>query len=132
MVKRKSRLSRRVAKVREQRLLRREKPFLQKVREFREGVQKTLKAMETKKTFAYYQIPTIFLHPKVYGGLEQLKREIHEMFPDADAKITVSKKGRISSDIKISNITPNQAIEIAAYFIIRGGSIKMEQEPPLM
>lgn len=125
MVRRKSRLGRN-SKVRKQHL-RKEKPILERVKEFKEGIQKTLKVMETKKTYAIYQIPTIFLHPKVYGGYRKIVKDMRKLFPDMDFKIKILSKGKVSTDIKVSNVTPNEAIELASYFIIRGGSIKVFQ-----
>lgn len=125
MVRRKSRLKK-SSKVREQRLLRTTKPILQQIKEARAGLHRVIKAMETKRTYAIYQYPTIMLHPRFLGGFKKMVREMRKAFPDIPFKIKIIKKGRLSSDIKVFNITPNDAILINAFFMGRGGVIKME------
>lgn len=83
--------------------------------------------MATKRTFAIYQSPNILLSKKYFGGLKGLKKEIKNILPHADFKLSVVKKGRLSSDIRVSNITPNEAILLNSFFMARGGVIKMSQ-----
>jgi len=126
---RRSRLKRKGMKPKKQsRLSRKGKSVSEIISDAKRSFEKITEAMEKKKTYAYYQIPTVLLNPKVYGGYKGLLKDIKKMIPDAKFKSKIVGKGKLSTRIKISNITPNQAILIASIFILRGGTIDTYQD----
>lgn len=83
--------------------------------------------MSTKRTYAVYQSPNILLSKRYFGGLKGLRKEIQAVLPNTDFRLSVVKKGKLSSDIRVSNITPNEAILLNSFFMARGGVIRMFQ-----
>jgi len=80
--------------------------------------------MATVRTYAYYTIPN-FTVSSFAGGRGQFEDEIHAMYPWAE--IEFMKKGKLSVDVRISNITSNEALRLSIYLIYRGGTVRMIQ-----
>lgn len=96
------------------------------MKQFLEDVRFMSEAMGKTKVHAVYTTPN-FMLSKHFGGKKGLVGEIHRMFPYMKPKFEWLKKGKLSTDVRISNITANDAIMLTSYFVIRGGTLKMAQ-----
>lgn len=97
------------------------------MKQFIDDVRLVSRAMGKTKTFAVYIIPNIMISKRPFGGKKKFLDSMKRVYPEIPYKVEFINKGKLSTDVKLSNITANQAIEIMSFFLISGGTLKMEQ-----